>query len=139
MQQTKHFHLMLLQQGFILLISLYHQLHGCGPQQHQPKLRSKNEFSSTTIPSIVNTDLKCIPTLPLNLFNISGFRYSAALPDQRYVNKLKRTMFGLVKQLLPILTNFYILSYENQIFINHCTMDAYDLDFSHYCSFAVYL
>lgn len=51
------------------------------------------------------------------------------------------TMCGMVKYLLPISTNFEIVSYKNQIFTNHCIKDAYNfnLHFSHHCSLVVYL
>lgn len=53
---------------------------------------------------------------------------------------IKRTMFGMVKYLHPILVNFQAESYEKQIFKNHCTKKAcrFNLGFSHHCSFAVY-
>lgn len=54
---------------------------------------------------------------------------------------IQRSMLGIVKYLFPVLTNFYIISYQNQIYINIFTEDVYQiyLDVSHHCLLVVHL
>lgn len=54
---------------------------------------------------------------------------------------IQRSMLGIVQYLFPVLTNFYIISYQNQIYINIFTEDVYQiyLDVSHHCPLVVHL
>lgn len=58
--------------------------------------------------------------------------------DMKHTWKSQMTIFIMVKYFPPILTNVQIVSYANEIFIDHCTESAYlfNLGFSHLCLFA---